>query len=364
VAIVGGGIIGVAIAHHLARRGEESVLLVERESLLGTGSSSASAGGLRQQFPDEPNLLFAIEGVRQIVELERSGTDPEFRRHGYLLLACTEERLSAFRRDVALQNRHGLPSEILGPDEVARRFPVLRTDDLEGAAFCGTDGYCDPHVILQAFARSARNAGHRIETGVTVTGLLRDGGRVTGIRTDRGDVRAGTVVIAAGPRGAELAAMVGLELPLRPCRRQIFTTLPFPIPADLPLVIDFDHPFYFRPEGGGVILSAAEVEETRTFDLTLDDAGLPDLVERAIHRCPILADAEISGGWAGLRTLTPDGSAILGDAPGVPGLLLAVGLSGHGITHAPAVGLALAERILDGECRSLPLDPFSAARFG
>ena len=158
--------------------------------------------------------------------------------------------------------------------------------------------------------------------------------------------------------------MAGLDLPLAPCRRQIFATHPIDVPKDLPLVLDLDDPFYFRPEAGGVILSAAEVEETRSFDLTLDEGGLDALVTRAIHRCPMLADATIARGWAGIRTLTPDGSAILGDAPGRPGLLLAVGMSGHGITHGPAVGLVIAERIVHGEATSLPLAPFAADRFG
>ncbi|MEN8149567.1 MAG: FAD-binding oxidoreductase, partial [Planctomycetota bacterium] len=238
------------------------------------------------------------------------------------------------------------------------------TDDLAGAAFLGTDGYMEPHALLTGFERFARKAGVAIETGVTVNGLLRDGDAVTGVATDRGEVRAEFVVNAAGPRGGEIAAIAGLDLPLSPCRRQIFATHPIDVAPDLPLVLDLDDPFYFRPEAGGVILSAAEVEETRSFDTAVDSGGLEELVERAVHRCPKLMDATIARGWAGLRTLTPDGSAILGDAPGVPGLLLAVGMSGHGITHGPAVGLTIAERIVFGEARSLPLEPFRAERFG
>jgi len=361
--IVGGGVIGLSVAHHLARLGESDVLLLEREKLLGSGSSGASAGGLRQQFAEEANVRFAMEGVRQILRLEEeTGHNPEFRRYGYLLLASTDERFAELGLNVALQNRLGLSSEVLSPEEVAHRWPVLRTDDLAGAAFCGEDGYCDPHAILTAFRETARSAGIRVETGVEVTGLLRSGPAVRGVATAVGDVRAEIVVDAGGPHAGDVARMAGLDLPLRPCRRQIFATHPFDIPRDLPLVIDMDNPFYFRPEGGGVILSAAEVEETRDFDLSVDETGLPDLVERAIHRCSALADATIARGWAGLRTLTPDGSAILGEAPGAPGLLLAVGMSGHGITHAPAVGLSLAELIVNGRS-SLPLESFRAGRF-
>jgi glycine/D-amino acid oxidase-like deaminating enzyme len=364
VAIIGGGVIGLSIGFHLTKLGITDLVVLEAENLLGTGSSAASAGGLRQQFSEEANILYAMEGVRQIRRLlEETGFDPEFREHGYLLLACSESRLKALTKDVALQNRLGLPSEILTPGEIGDRFPELETGDLTGAAFLETDGYCDPHAILMAFAEGIRKAGGVILTETEATGLLLDGPAVVGVETVRGEVRADVVVNAAGPHGGAVAAWAGLDLPLRPCRRQIFCTHPFPFRRDLPLVIDMDHPFYFRPEGEGVILSAAEVEETRDFDLTLLDADLSDLVERAIHRCPALANATISGGWAGLRTLTPDGTAILGPAPGRPGFLLAVGMSGHGITHGPAVGLALAEWIATGEARSLPLDPFRADRF-
>lgn len=364
VVIVGGGVIGLSVAFHLSRRGERDVLLLEREPLPGTGSSGASAGGLRQQFPEEANVLYAMEGRRQILALkDDTGFDPDFRQHGYLLLAATAERRAALERDAAMQRRLGLATEILEPAEIARRFPELVTDDLTGAAFLATDGYLDPAALVQGWRRAAADAGVRIETGTRATGLVRDGDAVAGVVTPRGRVAADAVVDAGGPWGAEIAAMAGLDLPLTPCRRQIFVTRPLDIRADLPLVIDMDHPFYFRPEGGGVLLSAAEVEETRSFDRTLDDSGLASLVERAIGRCPRLGDAEIARGWAGIRTLTPDGSAILGPAPGVPGLVLAVGMSGHGITHAPAVGKVIAELILDGKATSLPLEPFRADRF-
>ncbi len=364
VVIVGGGVIGLSIAAHLTRLGETDLLVLEKENLLGSGSSAASAGGLRQQFAEEVNVLYAMEGVRQIRRLpEETEFDPEFKEHGYLLLAGTPERAEDLARQVELQNRLGLPSEMLGVAEIAHRFGVLRTDDLCGAAFCATDGYCDPHAIVMAFADTVRKSGGRIVTGVEVTGFSGDGNRITGVRTSQGPVDAEFTVIAAGPHGGEVARRADLTLPLTPCRRQIFCTHPFDFPPDLPLVIDLDHPFYFRPEGGGVILSAAEIEETRDFNLKLSETGLPDLVERAVHRCPSLLPATISRGWAGIRTLTPDGLAILGDAPGRPGLLLAVGMSGHGITHAPAVGLALAERIVHGESRTLPLEPFRADRF-
>jgi sarcosine oxidase subunit beta len=271
--------------------------------------------------------------------------------------------MAAYERQAALQNRHGVPTEVLSPEDVRRRFPLLRTEDLKGAVFCATDGTCDPHAVVQGFASFARARGVRLATETAVTGLLRDGPAVRGVVTNRGEVHAEYIVDAGGAWAGRIAAMAGVSLPLRPCKRQIFSTRPFPIPKELPLVLDLDRRFYFRPESGGVILSAAEVEEVDHFEPVLDWTGVPDLVERAVWRCPALAEASIAGGWAGLRTLTPDESAILGDVPGVPGLLLAAGLGGHGITQGPAVGLALAERIVHGKARTLSLEPFRLNRF-
>ena len=124
-----------------------------------------------------------------------------------------------------MQRRLGLDAELLEPEEVARRFAVLRTDDLTAAAFCGSDGYLEPHTVLTAFAATARAAGVRIETEIEVKDLLWDGDAVAGVRTTAGDVRAGHTVNAAGPFGGRIAEMAGLSLPLNPCRRQIFTVV-------------------------------------------------------------------------------------------------------------------------------------------
>jgi sarcosine oxidase subunit beta len=364
VVVVGGGIVGVSVARHLAGLGETDVLLLEREPMLGSRASAASAGGLRQQFPAEHDVLMAMEGVRQIRRLaEDTGHDPEFRSHGYLMLACRKSRRQAYEAGAALQRRLGLPVETLSPAEIAKRWALLRTSDVLGAVFCGADGICDPHAVVQGFAAHARARGVRIATGVEVTGLLPDGPAVRGVATDHGDVRSEFVVNAGGAWAARLAATAGIALPLRPCKRQIFSTRPVPLPSDLPLVLDLDRRFYFRPESGGAILSAAEVEEVADLEPVLDWSGVPDLVERAVHRCPALAEASIARGWAGLRTLTPDDSAILGEVPGRPGLVLAVGLGGHGITQGPAVGLAVAELIIRGKSSSLPLAPFHVGRF-
>ena len=175
VVVIGGGVIGLSVAHHLARLAENRVILYEQEPLLGKGSSGSSAGGIRQQFGEEANVLYAMEGVRQIICLEReTGFDPDFRQHGYLLLATTKPRLERLARDVEMQNRLGLDSEILSPSEVAARFPALRTDDLTGAAFCGSDGYMNPHALRIRSMEGARMKAHMRALFTSLTSFAAD----------------------------------------------------------------------------------------------------------------------------------------------------------------------------------------------
>jgi sarcosine oxidase subunit beta len=365
VVIVGEGIVGAAVAHHLTRLGVTDVLLVEAERVPGAGSTGRSAGGLRQQFAERSEIAYAREGVSQIARLEAdTGFDPGVRRTGYLLLASESATAARLSAEADLQREEGLDVETLDADELGRRFPLLRTDDLALGNFCASDGECDPSAVLAGFLAAARSRGARMRERVEATEVIVEHGRAKGLRTTAGTVAASTVVIAAGARAGELASTAGVALPLTPCRRQIFQTALLPdLDPDHPLTIDHDGSFYFRPESGGAILSAMEVEPTATLDVSLDRGVLPDLAERAAHRVPRLAEAEVRGGWCGLRTLTPDDRAILGPAPGVEGLVLAVGLGGHGITHGPAVGLAVAEWIVRGSVASLPFEPYLATRF-
>jgi sarcosine oxidase subunit beta len=365
IVVIGQGIVGAAVAHHLTRLGATDVLVVEAEPIPGAGSTGASAGGLRQQFGEACEIAYATEGVRQIANLEAdTGRDADLRRTGYLLLASEPKTARGLRAEAELQRSCGLEVVELDPTMIEERFPVLRTFDLILGNFCPTDGQCDPSAVLHGFLGAARERGARLRENVEATGVSVADGRATGVTTNAGAIAAGTVVIAAGARAGELAATAGVSLPLTPCRRQIFQTTPLPaLPIDVPLTIDHDGSFYFRPESGGAILSAMEVEPTDTLDTSLDRGILPELAIRAAHRVPMLEDAGIQGGWCGLRTLTPDDRAILGPVPGVTGLMLAVGLGGHGITHGPAVGLTVAEWIVYGAAKTLPSDPYRLERF-
>jgi sarcosine oxidase subunit beta len=218
--------------------------------------------------------------------------------------------------------------------------------------------------VTAGFARRARERGARIAEGVRVTAIERDGDRVTGVTTTDGAVSAPLVVNAAGPAAARVARLAGVEVPVHPRRRHIFFTEPFPeIPGPVPLTTDRASGFYFRKELDQVLLSPGDVQDIgEDFEVPMDAAMVGETVQKAVDRVPVLEQARIAGGWAGLRPLTPDDHAIIGWAPGVTGFFLAVGFGGHGFQHSPATGRHVAAWIADGK-PAMDLTLFDPARF-
>jgi sarcosine oxidase subunit beta len=351
VVIIGAGVIGTSIAYHLAKMGAQNTVVLERESMLGMGSTGKCAGGIRQQFSTEVNIRLAMESVRFLESFrEELDADPEFRQNGYLFLATTEEEVTAFRQNVALQRSLGLEVEILSPPEAKDLVPALNVEDVLLATYCPTDGYADPHSVLQGFAKGARRLGVEMCTDTEATAIERKAGKVRAVATSQGRIETPVVVDAAGPWLAVAGRMAGIELPVLPYRRQVFVTHPFPaIPDPVPMVIDFQPSFYFRKEGPGVLMGMTDDEEPPSFNTHVDWDFLAQVVEKAIHRAPILEQAGFMDGWGGLYAVTPDDNPILGPLPELEGFICAGGFSGHGFMLAPATGRAIAELILEGK---------------
>ena len=351
VVIIGGGVIGTSIAYHLAKMGAQNTVVLERESMLGMGSTGKCAGGIRQQFSTEVNIRLSMESVRFFENFrEELDADPEFRQNGYLFLATTEEEVTAFQQNVALQRSLGLKVEILSPPEAKDLVPALNVEDVLLATYCPTDGYADPHSVLQGFAKGARRLGVDMCTDTEATAIELKAGKVRAVATNQGRIETPVVVDAAGPWLAIVGRMAGIELPVLPYRRQIFVTHPFPaIPDPVPMVIDFQPSFYFRKEGPGILMGMTDNEEPSSFNTHVDWDFLAQVVEKAIHRAPILEQAGFMDGWGGLYAVTPDDNPILGPLPELEGFICAGGFSGHGFMLAPATGRAIAELILEGQ---------------
>jgi sarcosine oxidase subunit beta len=366
IIIIGGGIIGASIAFHLTGKGTEGIILLEK-GMIGEGSTAKCVGGIRTQFSTEVNIRFSLESLKTWDRFsEITGVDLGFKKVGYLFLATTENEWRIFQANTHLLRTFSIPVELLSAEEIQHRWPYLKVDDLRGGTFCPWDGYAGPYEALTGFIKGARQGGAKIYEGTEVQQILQERGRIVGVHTSRGTIAAPIVINAAGPQAAEVGKMAGVEVPVKPYRRQIFFTAPFPwIPESIPLVIDFHRGWYFRREGQGLLLSGPK-DDFPSFNTNVDYDAMVEVAENSVARVPVLEKAEINRGWAGSYEISPDNHAILGEAPGVKGLFLANGLSGHGFQHSPAVGRVMADLILgdqpfmDVSC--LSLDRFRQGR--
>ncbi|MGW5494626.1 NAD(P)/FAD-dependent oxidoreductase [Streptomyces olivaceoviridis] len=363
VVVVGGGVVGTSIAWHLARAGVRDVVLVERDEL-AAGSTSKAAGGVRAQFSDELNIRLGARSLEAFGRFEEEvGQDIGLHRVGYLFLLSTPGQVAAFEAGVRLQNSLGVPSRLLTPEEARRLSPLIRTDGLLAAAYSPDDGHCTPEAVVHGYATAARAHGARILRHTEVTGIELRGDTVTVVGTTLGRIETGTVICAAGAWSRAVGAMVGVELPVRPLRRQIAVTGPVPgLPPTLPMTIDFTTSLYFHREGPGLLLGMSDPDERPGFATDTHDRWIPRLAEAMRQRAPALLDAPRTGGWAGLYENTPDHNALIGEAPDVSRFLYATGFSGHGFLQAPAVGEVIRDLYL-GRVPFLDISPLSAGRF-
>jgi sarcosine oxidase, subunit beta len=365
VVIVGGGVVGASIAHHLALRGMSDVVVVERSGL-GSGSTGRSAGGIRQQFSSEVNCRLSILSVEKLKRFpEETGWDPRFVQDGYLFLLSRLEDWGAFQRNAEMLNRLGIPVEVLSPHAAQAMVPPLAVGDILGATFCATDGHADPTQVCLGYASAARARGVEIASSTSVTGIAVEGGRVVAVETSAGRIETPLAVNAAGPWAGELARLAGVEVPIAPYRRQLYYMERIPtIPEHAPMTVDFASSMYFRPEGPtGLLVGMTDRAEPSSFRTETDEAFLELLIDHAVRRVPALEQSGVIRGWAGLYDVTPDANPILGPVEGLEGFIMAAGFSGHGFMHSPATGLLIAEIVLDGRARTLDVSAFSASRF-
>lgn len=368
VVIVGGGCMGASVAYHLARRGLTDVVILEREKMLGTGSTGRNAGGVRHQFSNEANIRLSLESIALLERFaEEVGHTIDFHQDGYLFLLSSENSVATFRKNVALQRSLGVTVDWLDADGAARLAPGLDTTGVVGATFCQRDGIADPNGVTMGFAKAAQAAGVAVERDVEVTGIRVNAGRVSAVETTRGAIETRTVVNAAGPWAQQVGKLAGVDVPVSPVRRHIFiaapgTDGPLRIPASHVMVIDFETTFYFHREGAGLLFGMGDPKQTPGFDMTVQWDFLPQVIDVAVTRLPALATASISHAWAGLYEMSPDANPILGPAATVEGFYLINGFSGHGFQHSPAAGRILAD-VITGRDPQFDLAPFSIDRF-
>jgi sarcosine oxidase, subunit beta len=354
VVIIGGGIVGSSIAWHLTHAGCKSVLVIERESSQGKGSTGKSMGGVRAQFSTPVNIQMSLYSIPFYASFEEVvGHPADYRPQGYLFLATKESHLAYLRDNFARQQKLGLTTaRILSADEILAMLPQLRSDDVLGGSFCSTDGFVDPYSVMNGFMASAIEQGATLWKKTEVTGIGTDQQGAFRVETTRGPVSTPKVVNAAGAWAAQIAKFLSIDLPVEPLRRMLVPSEPFSdFPHSSPMVIDMSTGFHFRPEGRGFLLAWNDPEETPGYKTDFEPSFVEKILMHAADRVPAFENLPINPkrAWAGLYEMTPDHHCILGPVADVPGFFLANGFSGHGVMHSPVTGKILADLILQGK---------------
>ena len=374
VVIAGGGVMGSSVAAVLAGNDDFSgtIAVIERDSTYANCATTRSLGGIRQQFSTPENIAmtrFGLHFVRNVGDyLAVDGEAPalSFHEHGYLFLAGESGR-EVLAHNHAVQRECGADVELLTPPELAAKFPWINADELVGASFGRSgEGWIDPYALLQGFRRKARSLGVTyIEDEVVA--IEHDARRVSAVRLRGGDtLRAGSLVNAAGPQAGYLAALAGIDLPVRPRKRHVFVFACRETITRCPLVID-PSGVYFRPEGANFLTGTSPPAERDpdSDDLLLDESNFEsELWPVLATRVPAFEAIKVQSGWAGHYDFnTVDQNGIIGRHPEVTNLLFANGFSGHGLQQSPATGRAVSELITYGGFRSIDLTRFRYERF-
>jgi sarcosine oxidase subunit beta len=372
--VVGGGIVGLASAHALAERDVE-VVLCEKGSL-GNGSTARALGGIRTQFSTPVNVDLTLQSLPVWESFEEAfGVDIAFRQAGYLFLGRTEETADLLEAQVEMQRERGAETELLSAAEASEVCSGVRTEAVTAATYNPRDGFADPYLAVQGYAGAVREAGVDVRTKTEVRDVVLREGRVVGVEvsgpetdgTER--IEADVVVNAAGPWARRVATMAGLDIPVAPRRRQALVVEPeTTVPETDPLTIDLETGSHFRPERdgnaivGGYFAADDPDAEPDRFHESYDLDWATTALERTEVYCSYFGeDTRIRRGWAGLYAVTPDHHPILETS--LPGFVQAVGFSGHGFQHAPAVGEVVADLVVDGESSTVDVSVLRSDRF-
>jgi glycine/D-amino acid oxidase-like deaminating enzyme len=371
--VVGAGVVGASTAFHLAKLGGLKVCIVERGPVCG-GGTAKSCAIVRSHYSVPSNTALTLRSLEMFGAfadwLEDGEAESGFVNSGYLIVAPEGEIAEKLRGNVAMQSGVGADTFLVTKEEALARHPMLALDDAAAIGYEPKSGYADPYLTTTSFVAAARAKGAVIETDRAVEGLIVEGGRVRGLRTARGEVHAGLVITAIGPWTRSLTDGIGLDIPLEVSRHIVLTFgAAAPYAPELPVIKDLTtaNKMYFRPASGGLVLVGTgdhgdpiadpnAMDENVAEDFVLLQGG------QLAHRMPSFAQAAPRANWVGPYDITPDWNPVLGPAPGVEGLTLAFGFSGHGFKLAPAVGLTLAQQVL-GLDMDVDIGAYGLARF-
>ncbi len=349
VVIVGGGIMGLSVAYHLACDHHVKRVVVLERSYLCSGASGRNGGGVRAQWSGEANIRLMQESLRLFAQFAREHRiNTWFRRGGYLFLARDSARAEVLESSVRLQNECGVATRMLTPREAKQVVPELSVDGVVTASFNADDAVVFPWPFVWGYAAGARAAGAHVATSMEVVGIDVTNGRVSGVQTTDGSIRAPVVVNAAGAASPEVARLAGVHLPNRPHRHEICSSEPLK-PWLGPLVADLTDGLYFSQSTRGEIVGGVGNDRVPEGPSQESSDRFLALYSRALVRaCPVLARVKVLRQWAGLYDVTPDRNPIVGAVDDVGGFYQVSGFVGHGFMMAPVIGRLLADHIARG----------------
>lgn len=390
IVIIGGGVVGASVAYHLAQRGASDVLILESEPVQGRGSTGKATGGVRAQFETDINIKMSLYSLGFFANWD---FDCGYEPRGYLFFATTGDQFDYLKNNVEKQKLLGVKDvDTVDAQAISEIVHGMNCDDVTGGSFGRHDGFIDPIAVMRGFTKGALKNGARLEFDTRVLTIETNGNKVIAVETNTGRIECENAVLCTGAWARQLAATIGVDLPVEPQRRQIvWARSSAPLPLDLPMVIDIGSGFHFRParvfgfdqdchppakaapllnkEGSSagahdVLFAYPDPDEPSSLNANFDEAFLKKVYELAKHRAPFLYETEVvrEKCRAGLYENTPDHHAILGGCE-VGGLYFANGFSGHGVMHSPATGRAMAEIILDGKAGFLDVSCLSLDRF-
>jgi sarcosine oxidase subunit beta len=273
VVIIGGGIVGASIAYHLTKAGCRNVVVLERESHQGKGSTGKSMGGVRAQFATDVSIRMSLLSIPFFRDFEQvTGRPSGYRSQGYLFIATSPRHLIYLRRNYERQTAAGLRTvQLVEPTDIVKMVPQVRSDDIIGGTFCSTDGFVDPYSVMTGFTLRAIDHGAQVVCNAAVTGVACDAKGVSAVTSTQGTIATRTLVCAAGAWSAEIGKMAGVDLPVEPLRRMLVPTEPFDkISHTAPMTVDMATGFHFRPEGLGLLMAWNDPDERPSFNINFD----------------------------------------------------------------------------------------------
>ena len=367
VVIIGGGANGTSTAFHLASLGVTRVTLVERRQL-AAGATGRSGSLVRMHYTNEPESRLAWESLKVFRNWKHAvGGDCGFEAVGFFAVVPRGYE-AAMARNVERQQRLGIETRVVSGEEARSVFPELFAADIGAAAYEPGSGFADPNATAYAFAEAASRLGATIHTGRAATRIVVEHDRVVAVETDQGRIDTPAVVLVPGAWGQRLLDPLGLDFGLVPHRVQVSV---FRWPAGFtrrhPVVIDYAHSSWFRPEGDRSTLIGVELGVSHDDPDGFREGVDPEYVglcrDKLAARVPPFAAATMRGGWSGMVMMSPDGRPIIDQIPSVGGLYVMLGDSGTSFKTSPAIGRCLAEWIVHGKPRLMDLSPFRSSRF-